>query len=329
MDSLLVTGATGCTGKGILQYLLSQGYEDIYALVRKNPKEPFPNINYIEGDLRDKERLTKIMSDYVVHHIWHTAAAVHRSVKRKEFYEINTKGTMNLLEAAIKNGTKSFSYTSTAGVYGKIKETPVTEDHNTKPWGKYSQSKLKAEQAIKETTSELGISGNILRLPMILGKGDRHVFPVIGKLIKLNLLPILGNPNHNISIVHPYDVARALEIVTDAKSKNCETFHVVSCNVTWRELIVDIEKHLVGKKRFKYRLPYPLFFAGVSVYEGISTVIAPRKEPVVNREYAQMVGREWVFDTKKIEKLGFKPIMDREEIIKDVVYPEPIPVPIK
>ncbi|MHA2358273.1 MAG: hypothetical protein ACXABK_05850, partial [Candidatus Heimdallarchaeaceae archaeon] len=101
----------------------------------------------------------------------------------------------------------------------------------------------------------------------------------------------------------------------------------VSCNVTWKELIVDFEKHLIGKKRFKYRLPYPLFFAGVAAYEGISTIVSPRKEPVVNREYAQMVGREWVFDTSKIEKLGYKPIMEREEIIKDVIYPETIPVP--
>ncbi|MCG3221816.1 MAG: NAD(P)-dependent oxidoreductase [Candidatus Heimdallarchaeota archaeon] len=329
MDSIFLTGATGCTGMGVLKYLLSRGYNEIYALVRKEPENPLPKIKYIVGDLTDKQRLNEIFSEIHVDHIWHLAAAVHRSVKRNEFFTINAGGTRNLLEAAINNGVKTFSYTSTTGVYGRIKDSPTTEEHRVKPWGIYSKSKYEAEQIISAMCKEKGIEGNILRLPMILGKGDRHVYPVIGKFIKRNLLPILGRPNHKISIVHPYDVGKALETVTNSNSKNCDIYHTVSCNVTWRELIREIEKNLVGKSRLKFYLPYPIFFLAVWAFEAISRAFFPKKEPHVNREYAQMVGREWVFDITKLEKLGYKPMMEREAIIKDTIYPEDVPIPLK
>ncbi|NPD88176.1 MAG: NAD(P)-dependent oxidoreductase [Asgard group archaeon] len=328
MDSIFVTGANGCTGKGVLKYLLSRGYTEIYALVRKEPEEPLTNVDYIVGDLTDKQRLDEIFSDIHVDHIWHMAAAVHRSVKRNEYFTINVDGTKNLLEAAINNGVKTFSYTSTASIYGRIKNSPTTEEHRLKPHGIYTKSKYKAEQTIIEVCKERGIKGNILRLPMILGKEDRHVYPVIGKFIKRNLLPILGKPDHRFSIVHPYDVGRALEVVSNSNKVKCDVFNTISCDVTWKELIKDIEMHTIGRNRFRFYLPYPIFFFAVWAFEAISRVFFPKKEPVVNREYARMVGKEWVFDISKLEKLGFKPIMQREEIIEDLTHPEDFPVPL-
>ena len=326
MPRILVTGATGCTGSGVLKYLTAKGYEDIKALVRKMPEEPLPNVDYVIGDITDKERMKEILNDNGIDSIWHTAAAVHRSARRSDYMPINRDGTRNLLDAATNSDVKYFNYTSTTGVYGKILETPVNENHRVKPWGSYSQSKLEAEQIIKEGCDETGIQGGILRLPMILGKGDRHTYPVIGKLIKINLMPIVGKPNHQISIVHPYDVGRALELLNGNKTKEFDTFNVVSCNVSFKDLVLNIEKHLVGKKRFKYRLPYALFFFGSWIYEILQLTFA-RKEPIVNRDYAQMVGKEWIFDTSKIEKLGYKSLMEKNDILKDLIFPEHYPIP--
>ena len=164
---------------------------------------------------------------------------------------------------------------------------------------------------------------------MIIGKGDRHVYPVIGKFIKRNLLPIIGRPNHKISIVHPYDVGRALEIVSNSDNKNCDVYNIVSCNISWKELITEFEKQLTGKNRFKLYLPYPIFFFAVWAFEAISRAFFPNKEPVVNREYARMVGKEWIFDISKLKNMGYEPMMIREAIIKDTVLPEDIPIPLK
>jgi UDP-glucose 4-epimerase len=327
MLNILVTGASGCSGKGILHYLTSRGYKDVKALVRKLPEDPVPSVEYITGDITDEQRMGEILKENGIEHIWHLAAAVHRSVKKNQFFTINAYGTQKLLEAAKDSGIKTFTYSSTTGVYGRLKETPVKENHRTKPWGVYSKSKLKAEEIIREKCDEFGIAGNILRLPMILGKGDRHVYPVMNKLIKVNLLPLLGNPKHRISIAHPYDIAKAFETVTKASLKNNDIYHVVSCDLTWKELIREMEIQAIGKKRFKYFVPYTIFFLGVWAYEAIHSILSPLREPVINREYAQMVGREWTFDIEKIKKLGFEPIMKKEEIIKDLVTGEFVPVP--
>ena len=329
MLNVLVTGASGCSGKGVLHYLTSRGYQDVKALVRKFPEEPVPSVEYVTGDITEEQRMAEILKENSIEHIWHLAAAVHRSVKKNQFFTINAYGTQKLLEAAINSGIKSFTYSSTTGVYGRIKEIPVKEDHRTKPWGIYSKSKLKAEQIIQEKCEESGIAGNILRLPMILGKGDRHVFPVISKLIKYNFLPLLGNPKHRISIAHPYDIAKAFEVVTNANPSRNDIYHVTSCDLTWKELIYEIEKQLYGKKRFKFYVPYLVFFLGTWAYEAIYSILSPLREPVINREYAQMVGREWTFDIDKIKKLGFEPIMKKEEIIKDIISEEVIPIPSK
>lgn len=329
MLNILVTGASGCSGKGVLQYLTSKGYQNVKALVRNTLENPIPSVDYITGDITDEQRMKEILDDHSIDHVWHLAAAVHRSVKKDQFFTINAYGTQKLLEASLQSEIKSFTYSSTTGVYGRIKETPVKEDHRTKPWGVYSKSKLKAEQTILEMCKESGVSGNILRLPMILGKGDRHVYPVISKLIKYNFLPLLGKPKHRISIAHPYDIAKAFEVVTKANPSHNDIYHVTSCDLTWKELIYEIEKQLYGKKRFKFYVPYLIFFLGTWAYEAIYSILSPLREPVINREYAQMVGREWTFDISKIKKLGFEPIMKKEDIIKDIVSEEVIPIPIE
>jgi len=61
MDSIFVTGATGCTGLGVLKYLLAQNNKTVYALVRKNPESPLNGVDYVIGDLTDKTGLDTIL----------------------------------------------------------------------------------------------------------------------------------------------------------------------------------------------------------------------------------------------------------------------------
>ena len=53
MPRILVTGANGCTGRGVLQYLFSKGYNNVFGMVRKDPLDKIPNIKYVIGDLID------------------------------------------------------------------------------------------------------------------------------------------------------------------------------------------------------------------------------------------------------------------------------------
>ena len=176
MTKILVTGATGCSGKGVLHYLLSQGYTNLSGLVRKIPEDPFSNVEYIEGDITNKDELTSVFKESQFESIWHTAGAVYPHIKKELFHKINVEGTKNVLEAAIESDAKSFLFTSSIAVYGKIENTPISEEHRIKPLGNYAQSKVEAEKIVKTLSEDVGIKGGIARLPVVLGKDDRHFY---------------------------------------------------------------------------------------------------------------------------------------------------------
>jgi nucleoside-diphosphate-sugar epimerase len=328
MTKILVTGATGCSGKGILHYLLSHGYTDLSGLVRKIPEDSFADVEYIVGDITNKDALSKLFKENQFESVWHLAGAVHPHTKKELFHKINVKGTQNVLESAIESGVKSFFFTSSIAVYGKIEETPINEEHRIKPLGNYAQSKVEAENIVKTLSEDVGIKGGIVRLPVVLGKDDRHFYPIVGKLVNANIFPIMGNPNHNFSIIHPYDIGRALETILNANMSKIESFNAISCDVSLKELIMDIEMHLKGKNRFKYYVPYPLVYFGAWLLEMITHIVTPRKDPVFNREYAQLIGKECTMNMDKLKGLGYTPLMNQEKIFQDMIYPDPVPVPL-
>ena len=328
MTKILITGATGCSGKGVLHYLLSRGYSDLAGLVRRIPDDSYSGVEYIIGDITNKETLTKVFKEGQFESVWHFAGAVHPHTKKELFHKINVEGTQNILEAAIETDVKSFLFTSSIAVYGKIKENPITEEHKIKPLGNYAQSKVEAENIVKTVSEDVGIKGGIVRLPVVLGKDDRHFYPIVRKLVNANIFPIMGNPNHNFSIIHPYDIGRTLETILKVNNPKIEAFNTISCDISLKELILDIEMHLKGKNRFKYYVPYPLVYLGAWLLEILTHVITPRKDPVFNREYAQLIGKECTMNIDKLKALGYTPLMNQEKIFQDMMYPDPIPVPL-
>lgn len=327
MQRILVTGATGCAGQGVLHYLVSKGYKSIFGMVRRIPVEKIENVTYVIGDFTDEDSINKILTKHKIESIWHLGGAVHTSANKKDFFEVNFQGTKNVIEAAIKSGVKNIVFASSGSVYGKLKEIPVTEKHPIKPKGIYAKSKYNAEEAIKTLCDGNDIRGSIMRFPIIMGKNDRHFFPVLEKFTKKNLLPIIGNPNHKTSFVHPYDIAQACEVLTNNPTKDVQRYNVVSYDCPFREIVETIEKYVVGRKRFKIRLPYFLTFVLFWLYELFFWIFIPKRQPTVNREYARMIGKDWIFSIDKLKQLGYSPTMNFESIVIDTTSEDKFPVP--
>ncbi|MHA1865553.1 MAG: NAD-dependent epimerase/dehydratase family protein [Candidatus Heimdallarchaeaceae archaeon] len=316
MIKVLVTGASGCIGQGVLEYLSKNTDYELFGLVRRPIENLIKGVTYLICDLTDYESLDVLIKETGITDIYHFAAAVNN--EHKELYEkVNVQGTINLIETAKKNNVKRFFYTSSAAVYGIFKECPVTEKHPVNPIGYYAKSKAKAEEYIKQLCEEAKIKGAIIRIPLVLGKGSRHFYSFARKLIKRNLFPIMGKRNHKIGTIHAYDVARAILVVTENSNNKIEIYNVSSYDAEFEELIRKIELIAFNKQRFKLRLPYSTLLFGAIVFEKISRIINPHREPLFNREYAQMIGKCWTLSNEKIMKIGFKPMMSLEDMIKD------------
>ena len=148
----LVTGASGFIGSNLVRELLREGYE-VKTLLR--PASPAPNLEGLElervyGDLRDADSLERALEGCQV--LFHIAALYTFWLSRpREMYEINVRGTENILRAALKKGIERAVYTSTCSTIGiSPNGVPSTEETKLNPGdlvGHYKISKYRAECA--------------------------------------------------------------------------------------------------------------------------------------------------------------------------------------
>jgi NAD dependent epimerase/dehydratase len=150
----LVTGAEGFIGSHLTEYLLSRGYE-VRALYQYNSFNSYgwlegitqnDNLEIIGGDIRDTvfcEELTKDID--VVFHLAALIAIPYSYVAPQSYIDTNVHGTMNICNAALKNGCSRVIHTSTSEVYGTAQYVPIDELHPKVAQSPYSASKIGAD----------------------------------------------------------------------------------------------------------------------------------------------------------------------------------------
>lgn len=140
-----LTGVTGQDGFYLSKFLLDKGYK-VYGLVRRSAqsKEIPEGITVVEGDVTDP-RIVDVISDISPNEIYHLAAMSHVGESFKiptTTFDINAKGTLNVLEAAKRINAK-FYQASTSELFG-ISPAPQSEKTSFHPRSPYGVSKLAA-----------------------------------------------------------------------------------------------------------------------------------------------------------------------------------------
>jgi len=150
-SKILVTGGAGYIGSHTLISLSNANYDFIvYDNLSNSSKESLKRveniinkpIDFIEGDIRDKDKLQEVFDKYKIDSVIHFAGlkAVGESVEKPlKYYDNNVCGTQKLLEVMQKNNCKKIVFSSSATVYGDPATTPIKEDFpvgaTTNPYG--------------------------------------------------------------------------------------------------------------------------------------------------------------------------------------------------
>jgi UDP-glucose 4-epimerase len=106
---------------------------------------------FIHADLRDPEALSRALQGVKVDVVVHLAAASlvgESMVNPGKYFGNNLGGGVNLLEAALSAGARSFVFSSSAATYGDPTEIPIREDAPTIPTNAYGESKLLFERIL-------------------------------------------------------------------------------------------------------------------------------------------------------------------------------------
>ncbi len=152
MKKALITGVTGQDGSYLAELLLEKGYT-VYGLVRRSSSENFERISHIQkkiellqGDLLDQTSLIEAIKESEADEVYNLAAqsfvptSWNQPVLTGEFTAL---GVTRMLEAIRKVNPKiRFYQASSSEMFGKVKETPQTENTPFHPRSPYGVAKV-------------------------------------------------------------------------------------------------------------------------------------------------------------------------------------------
>ncbi len=217
---ILVTGGAGFIGSHSIERLIAAGHT-VTAFDNLSTGKPSNlermDVPLIEGDIRDMEALEETLAEgYEA--ILHLAAVVSVPISVSDpigSHETNTRGTLNVLEAARRHGVRRVVHASSAAVYGEL-VPPLHEQLPLKPLSPYAAQKLHNEIDAGVYSRLYGLSTVSLRYFNVFGPRQDPKSPYSGVLsIFIDALAegrrptIFGDGLQTRDFVYVGDVAKA------------------------------------------------------------------------------------------------------------------------
>ena len=207
--NILITGGAGYIGSHTLVELANSNHDFIvYDNLSNSSQEALirvekiigKNITFINGDIRDTDKLKETFSNHDIDSVIHFAGlkAVGESVMHPiSYYDNNVLGTLRLLEVMKEFGCKKIVFSSSATVYNEVNAsnyTPLTESNPTgQTTNPYGTSKYMIERILED----LYISDNFFKIAILryFNPVGAHESGMIGEDpngIPNNLMPFIA-----------------------------------------------------------------------------------------------------------------------------------------
>jgi UDP-glucose 4-epimerase len=172
MGTTLITGGAGFIGANLIPMLRAGGTEVrvLDNLVTGDPARLDPDVELVEGDVRDPDALARAVrgADAVVHLA--AAGSVAESVADPlPNFEVNARGTLYTLQAAADAGVERFVFASTGGALIGDAPPPVDETSVPRPISPYGASKLAGEGYCHAFRGSYGLNTMALRFANVYG----------------------------------------------------------------------------------------------------------------------------------------------------------------
>lgn len=319
--NILVTGASGFIGSFIVEEALKRGL-NVWAAVRKSSSRAYlkdPRINFIELNLDDEGQLRKAMEgtafDYVVH-----AAGATKCLHSEDFFRINTRGTVNLVNALRGTGMplKRFVYISSLSVFGPVKENQpyqeITSSDIPRPNTAYGKSKIDAEKFLDSLLPE-GFPFIVLRPTGVYGPRERDYFLMV-KSIKGHTDFSVGYKPQDLTFVYVADVVQAVMLALEHGVAGHKYF-LSDGNVYSSRTFSDLVRKELGNP-WLIRIKAPVWVLRlVTLYGEYAGRITGNVSALNNDKYHIMKQRNWRCDIKpSVEELGYRPQYMLEDGVK-------------
>jgi nucleoside-diphosphate-sugar epimerase len=250
MSRALVTGGAGFIGSHIVEELLRSGaavrvFDNFSSGKRENlhfdwaGAERDGRLEIVEGDLRDADRMKAAVKGMDL--VFHLAAfvSVPQSMQEPQTcFDVNVGGTVNLLEAARKEGVRKVVLSSSTAVYGNTDRFPTDEETPLQPLSPYALSKEVNELYARLYTHTFHLPVVALRYFNVYGPRQRPdsdyaaAIPIfVRHLVNDEPITIYGDGKQSRDFIFVKDVVRANLLASEADSAG-EAFNICTGHET-------------------------------------------------------------------------------------------------
>lgn len=236
---VLVTGGLGFIGSNFYNYIIEK-YKDyeVYIIDSVTYAANYNNVKNLDNDkfykvsITDRDKVFEIFNQHKFDYVVNFAAESHvdNSISNPlEFAQTNIIGTINLLDASVKNNVKLFYHISTDEVFGHLGPTgEFSENTPYNPRSPYSASKASSDHFVRAYH-------NTYNLPIIISNCSNNYGPnqheekliptIIKNVLKGTPIPIYGNGMNVRDWLYVEDHVRAIDKILH-KGKVGETYCV-------------------------------------------------------------------------------------------------------
>ena len=223
---ILVIGGAGFIGSHVVDHLLKTNVSQIiiydnfsrgkYENIEEVLKDSRVSVFRDGGDILHKETLDQAMKG--IDGIFHLAAVwILQCLEYPELaFDVNIRGTFNVIQAAMQNKVKRIIFSSSASVYGDALEAPMTEAHPYNNYTFYGATKIAGEHMLKSLGFQCGFEWVGLRYMNVYGPRQDYkgaytaVMHRVLDRIQDQKPPIIhGDGSQTYDFVDVDDVARA------------------------------------------------------------------------------------------------------------------------
>ncbi len=317
---VLITGATGFLGGYLARRLLERGDEvrvfgrNLEALAELKAL----GAEVVRADLRDEAATIEACCG--VEAVCHAGALSSAWGKKSEFYDINVKGTANILRGCQMHGVRRFVYVSSSSVLfdgrshrNRSERAPLPKQFASV----YSHTKKLGEDLTRQAGSD-ELETVIIRPKALFGPGDPALLPRVVRAAREGKLVQIGSGRNELDLTFIDNAVDALVLGLERPNIGGRTFHISGGQpVRLWPLLKDVLRRLDLPHELKI-VPFRLVYALACASELRAQLSG--NEPVLTRFGVSLLARTQTFDISLARReLGYEPRVSVEDGIEQTL----------
>jgi GDP-4-dehydro-6-deoxy-D-mannose reductase len=240
----LVTGAEGFIGSHLVDFLGARGWFVVgsYLVESRNGFPARSNVQFVQCDLRNGQRLSHLLREYQPTHIFHLGAQSLPTLSWADpvrTFESNIMGSLYLFEAVRQMGKRTVVVSACSSAeYGHVPESaiPVKENQPLHPLHPYGISKVCLDLLARQYFVDYGIPAVNLRLFNTTGPGKTDDAPsdFVRQLVRIKkgeqaLVIEVGNLKPRRAFLDVRDTVRSFYLAA-LKGKRGQSYNICAAS---------------------------------------------------------------------------------------------------